>query len=88
MELVTVGSKYQIVIPKKVRKEIKTIQPGNKMGVQSTSEGILLKPVSQNWSDLNYGRFKKYLQGAAEEVEKMRDEWEEKLKEVESGSTQ
>lgn len=88
MQIVTIGPKYQIVIPKKVRRQIKTIQPGNKIGVQSVPEGVLLKPVNQNWSDLNYGKFKKYLKGAAEEVEKMRDEWEEKLKGVESGSAE
>lgn len=80
MQLVTIGTKYQIVIPKKVREKLKAIQPGNKMGVQSTSEGVMLKPLSQNWSDLNYGRFKKYLKGAAEEVEKMRDEWDDNAK--------
>lgn len=80
MQIVTVGPKYQIVIPKKVREKIKTIRPGNKIGVRSIPDGIILKPIAQNWSDENYGRFKKYLRGAAEEVEKMRDEWDDNTK--------
>lgn len=85
MQLVTVGAKYQVVIPKSIRKNIKAIQPGSKVGVQLSDEGITLKPIPKNWSDLNYGKFKKYLKGADEEVEKMRDEWEERLKELGRG---
>lgn len=82
---ITIGSKYQIVIPKDVRKKVKGLKPGSKVSVQAQDDNaITVKPVNQNWSDLNYGKFKNYLKGAAEEVDKMRDEWEEKLKEVDN----
>lgn len=81
---VTIGSKYQIVIPKAVRDKVKGIKPGGKVNVQlSDDSSITIKPASQNWSDLNYGKYRKYLKGAVSEVEKMRDEWEEGLKELE-----
>lgn len=80
---VTVGSKYQIVIPKDVRNKIKGIKPGNKVSVKTDKDLIIVKPASKNWADENYGKYKKYLKGAAEEVEKMRDEWEDKVKESE-----
>lgn len=82
---VTIGSKYQIVIPKAVRDKVKGIKPGGKVNVQfSDDSSITIKPTTQNWSDVNYGKYKKYLIGAATEVEKMRNEWEERLKEFES----
>lgn len=84
MQLVTVGSKYQIVIPKEVRKQIKGIKPGSKVSVQSKDNNIQVKLVNQNWVEANYGKYKKYLKGADLEVEKMRDEWEERLKELET----
>ena len=82
---ITIGSKYQIVIPKDVRKKIKGLKPGSKVHISSQDDNqITVKPVVQNWSDANYGKFKKYLKGAANEIDKMRDEWEEKLKEVDN----
>lgn len=86
MQIVTIGPKYQIVIPKKVREEEKTLQPGSKVMVGRTKEGtITVKPIRKNWSDEHYGAFKKYWKGTdpAAEVEKMRDEWEERLEELE-----
>lgn len=86
MQVVTVGSKYQIVIPKEVRKKIKGLQPGAKVVVQQTEENIIsVKPVKRNWADENYGIMRKYWKGKnmIAEVEKMRDEWEEKVRELE-----
>lgn len=85
MQLVTVGSRYQIVIPKEVRKKVKGLRPGSKVGVKTDEKVITLEPAVENWVDKNYGKYKKYLKGAAEEVEKMRNEWEEKSKELEPG---
>lgn len=86
MQLVTIGTKYQIVIPKEVRKKEKTLQPGKKVLVGHNIKGeIIVKPMQENWSDLHYGAFKKYWKGTdpTAEVKKMRDEWEEKLEELE-----
>lgn len=86
MQLVTVGTKYQIVIPKEVRKKLKGLKPGSKVGlhvVDETTATIRAEP--KNWVDRTYGM----MAGAwkdidpIREVEKMRDEWEERLKELE-----
>lgn len=86
MQVVTVGSKYQIVIPKEVRKKINGLHPGAKVMVQQTEENIIsVKPVKRNWVDENYGIMRKYWKGKnmIAEVEKMRNEWEEKVRELE-----
>lgn len=84
MQLVTIGPKYQIVIPKEVRKQLKGIKPGNKVDVRVDKNIISVKPVTINWTDLNYGKYKKYLKGADLEVKEMSDEWEERLKKFEN----
>lgn len=80
-----IGTKYQIVIPKGIRQQIKQIKPGSKLGVNLIDEHtIKLIVVPKNWSDINYGKYKKYLRGASLEIEKMRSEWEERLKDLEN----
>ncbi|MBI2595973.1 AbrB/MazE/SpoVT family DNA-binding domain-containing protein [Candidatus Daviesbacteria bacterium] len=81
MQMATVGTKYQVVIPKEVRKKIKGLEPGSKLMIQLNEETITLKPIKQNWSDKNYGAFKRYWKGVdpIAEVEKMKEEWEERL---------
>lgn len=87
MQQVIIGSKYQIVIPKEVRKRVKGVRPGAKVTIASYNQNeITIKPVNQNWVDETYGKFKKELKGAAEEVEKMRNEWEERLQEFEKNT--
>lgn len=86
MQIVTIGPKYQIVIPKEVRKRERVLQPGGKVRVGHNKKGeIIVKPIQKNWSDLHYGAFKKYWKGIdpVAEIEKMRDEWEERLEELE-----
>lgn len=83
MQIVTVGPKYQVVIPKEVRKNEKGLQPGAKVTVDRTRKGIItIKTARKTWSDENYGALKKYWKGIdpIAEVEKMRDEWDEKIK--------
>ncbi len=78
MYQVTIGSKYQIVIPKEVRKKVSGIRPGNKVAIQSSEDGVIIvKSVKQSWSDENYGSLKKYWQGRdmVGAVEKIRNEW-------------
>lgn len=81
MQLVTVGTKYQIVIPKGVRKEDKDLQPGAKVLVGRTKEGIItVKPIQKSWSDRSYGFMKEAWKNIdpVAEIEKMRNEWDEK----------
>lgn len=78
MQLVTVGTKYQIVIPKEVRRKVKGIRPGAKVGVLSASKDIIsIRPAASDWVDRTYGMMKdawKNIDPIAE-LEKMRNEW-------------
>ncbi len=81
MQLVTVGTKYQIVIPKEVRKKEKGLRPGTKVLVGGNGKGtITVKTPEKNWSDKHYGALKKYWRGVdpIAEIEKIRNEWDEK----------
>lgn len=87
MELVTVGPKYQIVIPKKVRKKVKGLKPGAKVAVKSVGENtVTLNTQEVKWSDRTYGLMKDAWKGIdpEQEIDKMRDEWEEKVKKLEN----
>lgn len=72
----TIGTKYQIVIPKEIRQQLK-IEPGSKLNVDALDEHTIeLRVVPKNWSDANFGALKKYWQGIdmIGEVEKIRNE--------------
>lgn len=74
----TIGSKYQIVIPKQIRQDLK-IKPGDKLYIDTDQEGIIvLKIAPKNWAEQNFGVLKKYWKGInmIEEVEKIRNESE------------
>ena len=83
MQQVTVGTKYQIVIPKEVRKRIKGLKPGQKVKIYSADENtVSIKVAPQDWVERTYGMMTdawKDIDPIAE-LEKMRDEWEERLK--------
>lgn len=80
MELVTVGSKYQVVIPKKIRKKME-IQPGDMVGLLlEDTETVKIKTKPKSWVERTYGLMKdewKDMDPIAE-LEKMRNEWERK----------
>ena len=48
METVNFGTKGQVVIPRRLRKEFE-IENGTKATVVSTPEGILLKPITRSY---------------------------------------
>lgn len=48
LETVNFGSKGQVVIPRRLRKEFE-IEEGTKATVVSTPEGILLKPITRSY---------------------------------------
>lgn len=82
MPQVTVGSKYQIVIPKEVRRKIKGLQPGAKVSVhQQDVQTLTIRIPKKSWSDETYGFMKKSWKGfdPIAEIEKMRDEWDQKV---------
>lgn len=76
----TVGSKYQIVIPKQIRQEI-NLKPGEKLYIDATEDGTIhLIVPPKNWADQNLGALKRYWKGIdmIKEVEKIRNESETK----------
>lgn len=79
MQVVTIGSKYQVVIPKEVRKRVKNLKPGNKLKVYSTDEEtIIIRATNKSWVEENYGSLKKYWTkiDPIKELEDMRNEWD------------
>lgn len=82
MQLVTVGQKYQVVIPKEVRKKIKNLKPGKKVGVYTPDEGksITIEPDPQGWVDRTYGMMKDAWKGidTTKYLGKLRSEWDRK----------
>lgn len=81
MQIVTVGPKYQIVIPKEVRKKMKGITPGAKVSVSSDGKGgasIIPDPLDwvkrtrgiakEAWKDIDTTKY----------LEELRNEWETK----------
>lgn len=74
----TIGTKYQLVIPKVIRQQMK-IKPGDKLYIDAGEDGtIYLSVPPKNWADQNFGALKKYWKGInmSEEVEKIRNESE------------
>ncbi|HBQ50520.1 hypothetical protein A3B42_00425 [Candidatus Daviesbacteria bacterium RIFCSPLOWO2_01_FULL_38_10] len=80
MQLVTVGSRYQIVIPKEIRKKINGLKPGVKVAVQQVkTDTATIKISKKSWSDESYGFMKEAWKDIdpVKEIDKMRDEWDE-----------
>lgn len=81
MEEVTIGPKYQIVIPKSIRKKMKGIIPGHKVRVHYSpvDQSVKVQTVQDNWIDRNYGLMKEAWKDIdpIAELEKMRNEGEE-----------
>ena len=81
MQQVTVGTKYQIVIPIQVRKKIKGLQPGSKVSVDLASEGtITVKTNPQDWLERTRGMMKNAWKGidTTKYLENLRNEWDKK----------
>ncbi len=86
MEQVTIGPKYQIVIPKKLRQHSKYLKPGNKVSVKKVDEDTYLVKVQQgNWVEKMAGLMTEAWKeiDPIVELNKGRQEWEERLKEFE-----
>ena len=82
MEQVTIGPKYQIIIPKKLRQQSKNLKPGSKVSVKRVSEDTYLVKVQQgNWVEKMAGMMTSW-KNPIENLEKSRDEAEERLKDL------
>lgn len=81
MQQVTVGRKYQIVIPKEVRKKVKGLKPGSKVVVKKTDEEtITIKTYEKNWLERTRGIAKEAWKGidTTKYLEDLRNEWDRK----------
>ncbi len=81
MQQVTVGTKYQIVIPKEVRRKIKGLQPGSKVSVYQSGENTLSVDLNpQDWVKRNAGLMKDAWKGidTTKYLKKLRSEWDRK----------
>jgi len=81
MQTVTIGTKNQIVIPKEVRKKIKGLKPGSKVMVYPIDDTtVQIKLSDKNWVERTSGIAKDAWKDIdpIKELEKMRDEWDEK----------
>lgn len=81
MQQVTVGSKYQIVIPKEVRKSVKGLKPGSKVVVKKIDEEtITIKTYEKNWLERTRGIAKEAWKGidTTKYLEDLRNEWDRK----------
>lgn len=81
MQLVTVGTKYQVVIPKEIRKKMKILRPGSKVSMRLVDKDtIKIKTEPKSWVERTSGIMKDAWRDIDPivELEKMRDEWERK----------
>lgn len=80
MQIVTIGPKYQVVIPKSVRKKMTTIRPGSKVGVSTRRGKISIDPQPQSWVEKTSGIAKEAWKGidTTKYLEKLRNEWDRK----------
>ena len=74
MEVVKLSSKGQIVIPAKIRKELK-LSKGDKLLIERKGDAIILRPVVK----LSRLRGVDKIEGASEEIEKIREEWDKEF---------
>lgn len=81
MQLITIGTKNQIVLPKEVRTKIKGLKPGKKVMVYPLNDTTLaIKVDSKNWVNATQGIAAKAWKGinTTEYLKQLRNEWHEK----------
>lgn len=89
MQQVTIGARYQIVIPKEIRKKLKYLRPGNKVSIQVTDrDSFSVKTDPTAWVKRMSGLMSEAWKNIdpIEELEKMRDEWEERSNKLEKAA--
>ena len=81
MQQVTIGTKYQIVIPKEIRKKVKGLIPGAKVIVKlQDAQTVAIKKVEQNWAQRTRGIAKEAWKNidTTKYLEDLRNEWDRK----------
>lgn len=82
-QIVTIGPKSQVVIPKQVRKLTPELKVGKKVTVRSLGpKSVIIESVDEDWVSSTYGMHKKVWQGvdATEYIQSLRNQWQEKAK--------
>ncbi len=74
MEIVKISAKGQIVIPARIRKELK-LAAGDKLLIEQTHESVILRPATK----LSKLRGVDKSKVTSEEVAKLREEWNEEF---------
>lgn len=74
MNVTTISSKYQIVLPQKVREQL-SLNPGQRVYVEATENGDVLVRTSSKVESL-YGSMRKTLKSADVAIERSRAEAE------------
>jgi len=75
-EIVKLSSKGQIVIPAKIRRELK-LSEGDKLLLERKGDVIILRPIVK----LSKLRGVDKIEGASEEVDKLREQWDREFEE-------
>lgn len=81
MKQITIGTKYQIVIPKEVRNKVKGLKPGAKVIVNSTdSKTVEIRKVEENWVERTRGIASEAWKNidTTKYLENLRNEWDRK----------
>lgn len=82
MQQVTVGTKYQIVIPREVRKKIKELRPGGKVSVHLVDKDtVIIKTNPKSWAERTRGIAKDAWKNidTTKYLEDLRNEWDRKV---------
>lgn len=82
-QIVTIGPKSQVVIPKGVRELTPRLKVGKKVVVRSLSpQSVIVEAVDEDWVESTYGMHKKVWQGvdATVYIKNLRNQWEKKAK--------
>lgn len=80
MQQVTVGPKYQIVIPKEIRKQLRILEPGSKVTVKRVDDRTLIIQTAgaNSWADKTRGIASEAWKGidTTKYLEDLKNEWE------------
>lgn len=81
MQVITIGTKNQIVLPKEVRKKIKGLAPGKKVMIYPlNADTIAIKVENKNWVERTSGIASKAWKDidTTKYLDQLRNEWDEK----------
>ncbi|HEX8696063.1 MAG TPA: AbrB/MazE/SpoVT family DNA-binding domain-containing protein [Longimicrobium sp.] len=75
MPTARLSSKSQIVIPVEIRRKL-GIEPGDELLLETEDDRIVIRKSTQSALELLESLPKEIWKNAAEEIQRMRDEWE------------